>query len=181
MVAAMTDVRAEISCETQGHFYGPAGKCVFCGHPKPIEALASNFVSLADCPPGLFRWNGELCFKSEYRTTRENGTSVCDAYVVASGEYFWGGTSTDAQREALKVQPITGETPAEQDPEEHRLQFEDWAMDKGMVLDTSFFSSNPNNYCNPDTYLAYDIWCASRAALLHPKTGSALTISKEPQ
>jgi hypothetical protein len=66
----------------------------------------SNLVTLADCPPGLFRFNGELCFKSEYRTSRENGTSVCDAYVVASGEYFWGGTSVDSQREALKVQPV---------------------------------------------------------------------------
>lgn len=77
--------------------------------------IPSNLVSLAACPPGLFRFNGELCFKSEYRTTRENGSSVCDAYVVASGEYFWGGTSVDVQREALKVQPVTVETPASTD------------------------------------------------------------------
>jgi hypothetical protein len=52
--------------------------------------------------------------------------------------------------------------------EECRLQFEDWANEKGMTLDTDFFSSNPNNYVDPDTHLAFEIWTASRASLTKP-------------
>lgn len=57
---------------------------------------------LSDCPPGLFLFNGGVCFKSEYSTA---GGSP-DAYVVSSGEYFWGGTADRAARDALVVTPI---------------------------------------------------------------------------
>lgn len=43
-----------------------------------------------------------------------------------------------------------------------KLQFEDWAHEKGMILDTAFFADEENNYVNPDTHLAYEIWLASR-------------------
>ncbi|WEK05731.1 MAG: hypothetical protein P0Y65_05610 [Candidatus Devosia phytovorans] len=72
-----------------------------------------NLVSLDDCPPGLFWFDGSLCFKSEYsqlRGTPDNRLMQCDAYVVASGEYFWGGTSDVAARSELMVQPIHFET-----------------------------------------------------------------------
>jgi hypothetical protein len=67
-------------------------------------------VTLDDCPTGLFWFNGALGFKSEYATTKEeNGQIVgmqCDAYVVSSGEYFWGGTSDWRARAMLLVVPL---------------------------------------------------------------------------
>lgn len=65
-------------------------------------------VTLNECPPGLF-WYGEtLAMKTEYVTTLENPRRYqCDAYVVASGEYFAGGVGGDvAKRGALMVLPI---------------------------------------------------------------------------
>lgn len=68
---------------------------------------------LDDCPPGLFLYErGDyttLGFKSEYST---EGSSMgkkliqCDAYVVSSGEYFWGGAATGDDRDALLVTPL---------------------------------------------------------------------------
>jgi len=57
---------------------------------------------LDQCPPGLFIAGDCLGFKSEYRN--EKGT--CEAYVVASGEFFWGGAKTAEDREALIVTPV---------------------------------------------------------------------------
>lgn len=58
--------------------------------------------TLAECPPGLFIFNGGIGFKSEYSTPEGSP----DAYVVSSGEYFWGGTSDRKARDALVVIPI---------------------------------------------------------------------------
>ncbi len=57
---------------------------------------------LDECPPGLFLAGDCLGFKSEYRN--EKGT--CEAYVVASGEFFWGGAKSAEDREALLVTPV---------------------------------------------------------------------------
>lgn len=65
---------------------------------KQIERL----VTLNLCPPGLFLFNGALCFRTEYRD--HNGA---EAYVVQSGEYFWGGTNRAEDRGELLVNPIT--------------------------------------------------------------------------
>ncbi len=64
---------------------------------------ALDDASLEECPVGLFVWEGELCFKSEYST---NGRA--DAYVVASGEYFWGGTDSPEAVGRLRVTPLEG-------------------------------------------------------------------------
>lgn len=53
--------------------------------------------TLAECPPGLFLFGGCLGFRSEYGT---------DAYVVSSGEAFWGGAKTKEERDALMVTPV---------------------------------------------------------------------------
>lgn len=63
-------------------------------------------TNLADCPPGLFLFGAHLGFKSEYRTVNSAGFAQTDAYVVASGEYFWGGAPTAEAREELLVQPL---------------------------------------------------------------------------
>lgn len=65
-------------------------------------------VPLAECPPGLFWYGDTLAMKTEYTTTLENPRRYqCDAYIVASGEYFAGGVGGDvAKRAALMVLPI---------------------------------------------------------------------------
>lgn len=80
-----------------------------------VEASGSEreAVTLAECPPGLFLWNGTLGFKSEYGAmepadlgkTWTVGNRV-DAYCADSGEYFWGGTSNHDDRAKVMVTPI---------------------------------------------------------------------------
>ena len=83
---------------------------------------AAHCVTLAECPPGLFLWNGTLGFKSEYGAMEPVGISPhhqqwkvgnrVDAYCADSGEYFWGGTSNHDDRAKLLVYPISAETVA---------------------------------------------------------------------
>ncbi|WP_154100479.1 hypothetical protein [Bacillus mycoides] len=59
-------------------------------------------VRLADLEPGkLFRFGDTIGFKSEYWT----GGAV-EAFIVGSGEMFWGGTSAAKERRELMVEPI---------------------------------------------------------------------------
>lgn len=76
-------------------------------------------MTLNDCPPGLFLFNGKhLGFKSEYTTTLENPRRYqVDAYVVESGEYFWGGAKTSEERGKMIVQPLVSHpTPVHEAP-----------------------------------------------------------------
>jgi hypothetical protein len=70
--------------------------------------MDDDLVMLGDCPPGLFLFNGSLGFKSEYKTESLSRPGVwqSDAYVVESGEYFWGGVSDPEARERLMVEPV---------------------------------------------------------------------------
>lgn len=45
-------------------------------------------VTLAECPVGLFEYNGTLGMKTEYMTPRGPDGYVIDAYIVSSGERF---------------------------------------------------------------------------------------------
>ena len=65
-------------------------------------------TALGNCRPGLFLFDDCIGFKSEYKTESMShpGFWQSDAYVVASGEYFWGGTSDPKKREKLLVLPI---------------------------------------------------------------------------
>ncbi|MCU5196478.1 hypothetical protein OCE52_16875 [Bacillus mobilis] len=59
-------------------------------------------VRLADLEPGkLFRFGDTIGFKSEYRT----GGAV-EAFIVGSGEMFWGGTDTAEEQRELMVEPV---------------------------------------------------------------------------
>ena len=58
--------------------------------------------TLGKCPPGLFLFEGILCFKSEYLTA----LGRVEAYVVSSGEFFVGGTKTEEERRGLMVLPV---------------------------------------------------------------------------
>lgn len=53
---------------------------------------------LKDCPVGLFfpANSNELCLKTEYGL---------DAYIVSSGEKFWGGTKTQGDLADIEVIP----------------------------------------------------------------------------
>ena len=67
----------------------------------------AGLVSLNECPPGLFEFNGHYGFKSEYTTMLEDPRRYqCDAYCLESGEYFWGGASGTEVRGKLLVRPI---------------------------------------------------------------------------
>ncbi|MET3436352.1 hypothetical protein [Sphingomonas sp. 1185] len=76
-------------------------------------------VTLADCPPGPFLFEGTLGFKTEYRAMMRAPSScrtpaevrfmtTCwpDAYCMATGEAFWGGTTRHRDRAKLLVLPI---------------------------------------------------------------------------
>jgi hypothetical protein len=64
-------------------------------------------VPLDECPVGLFRAeSGELCLMTEYATQAAGGLAQRDAYVVSSGEYFWGGAKTAAERGRVPVTPV---------------------------------------------------------------------------
>lgn len=57
--------------------------------------------TLAECPPGLFEYNGSIGFKSEYLNSEGN----IEAFNSA-GEFFWGGVSTHLERVRVVVQPV---------------------------------------------------------------------------
>lgn len=64
----------------------------------------SEEVKLCDCPIGLFMSaSGELCLKTEYG----NNEGRIDAYIVSSGEFFWGSApQTIASQRAQMVTPV---------------------------------------------------------------------------
>ena len=68
---------------------------------------AKELLALADCPIGLFMSNdGELCLKTEYG----NNDGRIDAYIVSSGEFFWGDhPQTIANQRRQLVTPIDHE------------------------------------------------------------------------
>ena len=74
-----------------------------------IELIVSGgpTVSLASCPIGLFlSEGGELCLKTEYG----GNDGRIDAYIVSSGEFFWGGTSWPEKQRQVQVRPVLSAT-----------------------------------------------------------------------
>lgn len=67
------------------------------------DAQDPNLVTLAACPIGLFMCGDELCLKTEYG----NNEGRIDAYIVSSGEFFWGAApQTIASQRAQMVRPL---------------------------------------------------------------------------
>ena len=63
-------------------------------------------MTLAECPVGLFiSGSRALCLKTEYG----DNEGRIDAYIVSSGEFFWGGAKTRADQRKLIVRPVTGD------------------------------------------------------------------------
>lgn len=90
---------------------------------NPVRANAAcedgEAVALADCPPGLFRFQGCLGLKTEYLAMEIDGPREVpgsqlrwkmggwpEAFVAESGEVFWGGAKTQEERAALLVTPV---------------------------------------------------------------------------
>lgn len=71
-------------------------------------------IKFIDCPPGLFMTVGpsgtdfSLGLKTEYRTKDGNP----EAYT-SSGEAWWGGVNTQAERDNILVFPVVGDLLAE--------------------------------------------------------------------
>ena len=63
-------------------------------------------IKLINAPVGLFDIDGVLVLKTEYSTQHEDGAITPDCYIVDSGEYFWGGVDSVAERNNLMVTPI---------------------------------------------------------------------------
>ena len=59
--------------------------------------MANKLIPLRDCPVGLFMSGDTLCVKTEYGN---------EAYIVCSGEYFWGGAKTKEAIGDVLVLPI---------------------------------------------------------------------------
>jgi hypothetical protein len=61
-------------------------------------------VTLAKCPVGLFLYADDtLCLKTEYG----NNEGRIDAYIVDSGEFFWGDNpQTIAHQREQMVRPV---------------------------------------------------------------------------
>lgn len=61
-------------------------------------------VTLDELPPGTLFAFGDDCIaiKSEYRCS--NG--LIEAFIIDSGEQFWGGAKTAKEQNALMVQPL---------------------------------------------------------------------------
>jgi len=60
-------------------------------------------TKLENCPVGLFEWNGGLHLRTEYHTA----AGRIDAYIVSSGEAFWGpAPQTAKSQRATMVRPV---------------------------------------------------------------------------
>ena len=58
---------------------------------------AKTLIPLRDYPKGLFIHDETLCVKTEYGN---------EAYIVWSGEYFWGGAKTKEDIGNILILPI---------------------------------------------------------------------------
>jgi hypothetical protein len=67
-----------------------------------VVHYAAEEVPLADCPFGLFMWNETLALKTRYRA-RDGGII---AYVVSSGEFFYGDAMLCDELAKIMVRPV---------------------------------------------------------------------------
>ena len=64
-------------------------------------------VKLIDAPVGLFLYEDTLCLKTEYmHKSFKQTTPRVEAYIVDSGETFWGGVKTAEEVNSLMVTPL---------------------------------------------------------------------------
>jgi hypothetical protein len=69
-----------------------------------VEIKLGQPCRLAAAPIGLFMSGDELCLKTEYRTA----SGRIDAYIVSTGEAFWGRQPQTVQNQInTRVTPVT--------------------------------------------------------------------------
>ena len=69
---------------------------------KRIISPWLKMVPLSEAPYGLFYSRDEvLCVKTEYG----NNEGRIDAFIVESGEFFWGGAKSISEQRNVLVQP----------------------------------------------------------------------------
>lgn len=77
-------------------------QCDHCGPAK--ENNKDGLVSLAELEPGsLFEYKKTIALKTEYIS--ESGT--IEAFILGSGEMFWGGTDNAEDQRKLLVKKVT--------------------------------------------------------------------------
>ena len=59
--------------------------------------MNNDMIPFEECPVGMFTYDGELCLKTEYGL---------EAYIVSSGERFWGGVNNKEQLRHVMVCPV---------------------------------------------------------------------------
>ena len=60
--------------------------------------MNNEMLPFEECPIGMFMSDdGELCLKTEYGL---------EAYIVSSGERFWGGVDTSEELRHVMVRPV---------------------------------------------------------------------------
>ena len=64
-----------------------------------------DMCTLADCPAGLFLFDGTLGFKTKYGIELGQLEYYPQAFIE-SGDVFWGGVHTHEERCNLMVQPL---------------------------------------------------------------------------
>jgi hypothetical protein len=68
-----------------------------------MEITIKKKIKLDELEPGkLFIYNETIALKTEYFT--ENG--AIEAFIVGSGEMFWGGTSNAKEQSQLEVREL---------------------------------------------------------------------------
>lgn len=69
---------------------------------------SDEIVTLRECPPGPFLFDGTLGFKTEYAEEIPAGSRQWwpGAYCMDSGEFFWGGVTTHKERAELMVRSV---------------------------------------------------------------------------
>lgn len=90
-------------CSASGADCGKVASCIAPRLDRESgEIVQGQLVPLADCPIGLFWCGDELCLKTEYGTNEGR----IDAYIVSSGEFFWGPQPQSiANQRACLVRP----------------------------------------------------------------------------
>lgn len=89
-----------------------------------IARVTDDKVTLDECPIGLFfSADGELCLKTEYGSNEGR----IDAYIVSSGEFFWGGAGSVKEQRSVMVTPAKHvDAAAAVEPPVRPLKFLDW-------------------------------------------------------
>jgi hypothetical protein len=75
--------------------------------PKSLK-ISEKTCKLDNVPAGsLFYYNGTFALMTEYSYYKEGMRKVQrDAYIIGTGEYFWGGCTDTVSRSNLKVNKV---------------------------------------------------------------------------